>query len=135
MGRPRKYASVEERKAARSARAWKKRQAARAAEPLRFVEYRPPAAHRSTGITEQPPSYFPPGEVSTTEVEQLPPLNPGLEPWAPSTLEVLPVEVLPVDDIDEPQLKSTPDVSNEPVTHRETRQPRKKGMMTGESLL
>ncbi|KAJ5567849.1 hypothetical protein N7535_007155 [Penicillium sp. DV-2018c] len=88
-GRPPKYASAEERKAAQSAREREKRQAARAAQPLRFVQYHSPAVPRSTGIAENPSSYFPPGELCLgTEVEQLlPPLSPGLEAEEPFGLE------------------------------------------------
>ncbi|KAJ5146584.1 uncharacterized protein N7515_001148 [Penicillium bovifimosum] len=110
--RPPKYTTVEERKAAQSAREREKRQAARAAQPLKFVHYHSPSVPRSTGINESPLSYFPPGELSiTTEVErQAPSLSPGLASWEPSTLEFLPVD-------DELSLKSMPDVSNEPATH------------------
>ncbi|KAJ5563150.1 hypothetical protein N7461_001911 [Penicillium sp. DV-2018c] len=131
VGRPRKYTTDEQRKAARQARTARERvqrQAARAAatagteqpeqpgqtgRPLRIIQYQPPAAPQSTGINQHPPSYFPPGELSiATEVEQfLPPLSPGLEPEEPFALEDLPRlsvdDALPLDTVPDVSIETT----------------------------
>ncbi|KAL2807989.1 hypothetical protein BJX63DRAFT_436566 [Aspergillus granulosus] len=115
-GRPRKYTSVDERKASRTAQQRGQRQSARAAQRAQqFDQYYSTATPLSTNVQEPPSPYFPPGELSiASEVEQLlPPLSPDLGPCEPP--DIPPVNA-------EPPLESLRDITDDlaPVTSFES---------------
>ncbi|KAJ6045531.1 hypothetical protein N7499_003469 [Penicillium canescens] len=87
-GRPRKYASAEQRQEAKIIAQRNQRQSGRAVErAIEFDRYYPTTIPASVYVDEALPTYFPPGELTIpTDIEQLlPPLSLGLRPLDLST--------------------------------------------------